>query len=379
MRKSRLVRTLVLLILCFLAACGGQGALTSDTTSLAPSDVPGEQLKSSSDVEFALTNDWGTGYGASVTVFNRTAAPLTNWVVEWDFASSITDIWSAKIDAHTGAHYRFKPESWNATIPVGGSVSFGFNGAPGKPGTPTNITLNGQTSTPTTTPTATPTPSGGLKITSAVTSDWGSGMQGQIVLDNQGSTPVTGWSVSFKLPGAINAIWNGKITSRSGDAYTVGPDTWNGSIAPGTRVEIGFTASPGGQSITLLNQPSPTPTPTPTSTATPTSTVRVNAYFPEWGIYDRNYPIDQIPAASLDAVTYAFADISPAGEVTTYDAYAAGLNFPRLKALKQANPKLRTMLAVGGYTLSYRFPDVSKTAAARQKFAASAVASSGGA
>ena len=34
---------------------------------------------------------------------------------------------------------------WNATIPAGGSVSFGFNGSPGNVGTdvPTGYTLNG--------------------------------------------------------------------------------------------------------------------------------------------------------------------------------------------------------------------------------------------
>lgn len=380
MRKSLLVRTLVLLTLCFLVACGGQGALHS---AAGVPEAPELRLKSSSDVEFAITNDWGTGYGASVTLFNRSATPLKNWVVEWDFASTITDIWNARIDSHAGQHYRLKPETWNATIPAGGSVSFGFNGAPGIPGTPLNITLVGDGAAATTTPSPTATPAGRLSLTARVTGDWGSGMQGSLVLDNQGASPVKDWSVSFRLAASISSLWNGKITAHAGDVYVVGPESWNSSIPPGTKVEIGFTATPGGQSITLVEPASPAPTPTATPTASPTASptvtptpsglVRTNAYFPEWGIYDRNFQVDQIPAGALDAVTYAFADITPGGEVTTYDAYAAGINFPRLKALKQRNPSLKIILAVGGYTLSYRFPQVAATAAARQKFAASAV------
>lgn len=143
MRQFRLVRILALLMLAFLVACDGQGTFRSPARPSTTAAAPAALFKSSPpDVEFRITSEWGTGYIAEVTVFNRTGAPL-DWAVEWDLASTITNIWAAKIVAHAGQHYSFTPEAWNGTIPPGGSVSFGFEVASGTPAAPTNITLNG--------------------------------------------------------------------------------------------------------------------------------------------------------------------------------------------------------------------------------------------
>ena len=47
--------------------------------------------------------------------------------------------------ASTGNQYLITNAGWNATIPAGGSVSFGFNGSPGNVGSdvPANYVLNG--------------------------------------------------------------------------------------------------------------------------------------------------------------------------------------------------------------------------------------------
>ena len=56
-----------------------------------------------------------------------------------------------------GQHFTFTNLGWNATIPAGGTASFGFNGSPGGAGaTPANCTLNGAScggGGPTTSPT----------------------------------------------------------------------------------------------------------------------------------------------------------------------------------------------------------------------------------
>lgn len=397
-----------MILVLLLMACGGP---TQNAGSEIPSaTVPEDQARASADVEVTITGDWGTGFGASATLHNRSTTPLNDWVLEWDFAPAIDVIWNARVESRNGLRYRIRPESWNSSIPAGGSVSFGFNGSPGNVSTlPDNVRLTGAgsptstptptatatatasptstptaTSSPSQTPTPTPTPTttssptptpGGLTLTSQVVNDWGSGMQAAILARNIGSAPVSNWSVSFRLDARVDSLWNGRILERTGDLYRVGPEGWNATIAPGGSVEIGFTASPGGRSLTLVNGSTPTPTPTPTATPPPTGStpVRVAAYFPEWGIYDRNFEVSDVPAAQLDALIYAFVDISPQGELALFDSYAASINFPRLRSLKEQHPHLKIMVAVGGYTLSARFPEVARTTAARQKFAASAV------
>lgn len=122
----------------------------------------------------------------------------------------------------------------------------------------------------------------------------------------------------------------------------------------------------------------------------------IGAYFPEWGVYDRNYPVDKIPAANLNHLLYGFIPIcggdgindslksisnsfealqrSCAGrqdfQVAIHDPWAAlqkpqkGVtawddpykgNFGQLMALKLAYPNLKILPSIGGWTLSDPF------------------------
>jgi chitinase len=47
------------------------------------------------------------------------------------------------------------------------------------------------------------------------------------------------------------------------------------------------------------------------------------AYFPEWGIYGRDYQLADVPADQLTHLIYAFADLTAEGEMTLFDSYAA--------------------------------------------------------
>jgi chitinase len=115
---------------------------------------------------------------------------------------------------------------------------------------------------------------------------------------------------------------------------------------------------------------------------------RLVGYFPEWSIYQRKYNVADIPAEKLTHINYAFAKIAN-GECALVDSYAAidkfypgdkwdaGFlrgNFHQLQLLKKKHPHLRTLISVGGWTLSGPFSDVAQTEASRTKFAKSAVA-----
>ena len=128
----------------------------------------------------------------------------------------------------------------------------------------------------------------------------------------------------------------------------------------------------------------------------------VAAYFPEWGIYGRNFQVADIPGEELTHVIYSFLNVTPAGEVAIYDSFAATDkrfaagdtvsgeadqwyyppedprsqqtvwgNFNQLAQLKQKYPHIRVSIAIGGWTLSGNFSSVSSTAAGREKLASS--------
>jgi chitinase len=126
------------------------------------------------------------------------------------------------------------------------------------------------------------------------------------------------------------------------------------------------------------------------------------AYFPEWGIYGRNFQVADVPADKLTHLIYSFLDLKSSGEVALFDSYAAVEkrfpahetvsgeadqwyyppgdpratqtvwgNFNQLSQLKEKYPHLKVSIAVGGWTLSDHFSTVCATAAGRERFAAS--------
>lgn len=134
-------------------------------------------------------------------------------------------------------------------------------------------------------------------------------------------------------------------------------------------------------------------------------------YFVEWGVYDRNFHVNMIPAEKLTHVLYAFLAIcgknetllheNPSGHailqnecqgkpdysVSLYDRYAAleksypgdswddpiRGNFGQLIQLKKKYPHLKVLPSIGGWTLSDPFHPLSGNPTYRKRFVDSAM------
>jgi len=311
-------------------------------------------------VDFVLTNDWVSGYQAAVKVTNLDSTPVTDWKLEFDYASNISSLWDAQLASHVGNHYLVAAPGWAKDIPAKGSVAFGFVAAPGTDRLPpTNYKLNGQSSGGTTPapalPTlsvgspkvtegnsggtntldfvvtlsaastqtvtvnyataagtasegsdyakatgtltflpgetsktvkvavigdtvvegdetitlklsspvgatlkadtgtgtitnddaATPPPSSGGAVKVEISSDWGSGYTATVTITNSTTATLNPWQLGWTFDGQVTSIWNAKVASRSGESWTISPESWNGSIAPGASVSFGFNGAPG--------------------------------------------------------------------------------------------------------------------------------------
>ncbi|WP_405010339.1 cellulase family glycosylhydrolase [Kitasatospora sp. NBC_01539] len=93
-------------------------------------------------------SDWGTSFNGDVTIRNLGTAAVSGWSLDFAFpaAQHINSLWNAK-GTQTGQAVHVTHEAWTQTIPIGGSVNFGFNASstPGTNGVPSTFTLNGAT------------------------------------------------------------------------------------------------------------------------------------------------------------------------------------------------------------------------------------------
>jgi hypothetical protein len=130
--------------------CTGRGflALTATVSVLsvgpALAAIPGASAGAELTATFALTWNWGSGYEASYTITDNTAAPVSGWVVAFDLPApdQMGNYWNA-LETASGSHITFTNRNYNGTVAAdGGTVSFGFI-VTGPFSPPANCTING--------------------------------------------------------------------------------------------------------------------------------------------------------------------------------------------------------------------------------------------
>ncbi|MDG4832879.1 PQQ-dependent sugar dehydrogenase [Solwaraspora sp. WMMD1047] len=117
-------------------------------------DLPGQLHKISFEAEpapaacsvsYRVDSQWGTGFTTTVQLTNTGSQPVNGWTVGWTFAGTqrATQWWNA-VGSQQGTAVTARNAAWNAAIPAGGTVSFGFlASSSGANPAPTAFTLNG--------------------------------------------------------------------------------------------------------------------------------------------------------------------------------------------------------------------------------------------
>ncbi|MEV0328334.1 glycoside hydrolase family 3 N-terminal domain-containing protein [Micromonospora echinospora] len=95
----------------------------------------------------------------------------------------------------------------------------------------------------------TPPDSGGGRCSvSYVTNDWSTGFTASITIRNTGTVALSGWTLRFDLPAVGQRVTQGwsATWSQTGTTVTATNAGWNGALAPGASVGIGFTGTHSG-------------------------------------------------------------------------------------------------------------------------------------
>jgi len=94
------------------------------------------------------------------------------------------------------------------------------------------------------TPPPPPPPPPSCSAAYSVVNSWSGGFQAQVTLTNNGTVPLTSWALSWTFPGSqqISSSWSGVFT-QTGASVSVTNEPYNGSVAVGGTVTVGFTAN----------------------------------------------------------------------------------------------------------------------------------------
>jgi endoglucanase len=87
------------------------------------------------------------------------------------------------------------------------------------------------------------TPSGGCAV-AYTANTWGGGFTAALNVTNTGTTAWPDWTLHFAFPGNQKVTQGWSATwSQTGTDVTAKAMSWNGSVAPGQSVSIGFNGS----------------------------------------------------------------------------------------------------------------------------------------
>lgn len=129
-------------------------------TTVAALAAPAANAAPGCKVEYTITNQWNTGFGATVAITNL-GDPITGgWTLEWDFPGNqqVQQGWNAQF-GQQATKVTVRNPSWNGSLATGASISPGFNGTySGTNDKPTSFKLNGVTCDGTTPPPTDPPP-----------------------------------------------------------------------------------------------------------------------------------------------------------------------------------------------------------------------------
>lgn len=191
-----------------------------------------------------------------------------------------------------------------------------------------------------------------------------------VKLNYSSITLETGASKTLKVTGTTS-----KVTWTSGNS-SVAAVSSSGKVTAKKAGTTSIYAAVDGKKLSAkvtVKEATAKPSPSFPEEANDTTTdKKIVGYYAAWSRYSGFKP-EKIDANKLTHINYAFANIG--SDLTVELGYPDidEENIRQLNQLKKINPKLKTIIAVGGWSWSGRFSDVALTQGFREKFADSLV------
>ncbi len=95
-------------------------------SGFALSQIETEVTTDECEVSIFITDEWGNGGLAQIAIKNNSELPIEDWMIKFDSALDIKEIWGGVIESHEGEHYFIRNAEYAQNIAVGESWTVGI-------------------------------------------------------------------------------------------------------------------------------------------------------------------------------------------------------------------------------------------------------------
>lgn len=183
-------------------------------------------------VTYKIGSEWENNRTVEVNIKNTGEASILNWALKYDVGGEMSNLWNSKLYDKGEDYVIIKNNGYNYEIEPEQSISCGYIVTGKETVIPEDIDLCSRRIDV----------SAGYDVDFNVTSDWHTGFQAEVTIENTSTEPIEAWTLFFDGNFTINNIWNAKLLSSEDGKYEVANQLWTTPIKVGESASFGFTA-----------------------------------------------------------------------------------------------------------------------------------------
>lgn len=221
-----------------------QSGYTMITVTMNDGDLTGSlelsvQSHLQYETSFNVSSAWNGALNGEIIISNLQEEDIEDWTLEFVYDGEIINIWNAGIVSHEGNQYMIKNVGWNKTLEGNSSITIGFTAnSEDVTMAPDHYNLLAGKEKDSSTQ---------YTIDLAIISSWDHSFVAEVKLTNTSEEPVEGWLISFPFEGKITDNWGFTMSQEEQGNYLFENLSYNGVIAPGQSITIGFTGTASGE------------------------------------------------------------------------------------------------------------------------------------
>lgn len=183
-------------------------------------------------ITYKIGSEWENNRTVEVNIKNTGEASILNWALKYDVGGEMSNLWNSKLYDKGEDYVIIKNNGYNYEIEPEQSISCGYIVTGKETVIPEDIELCSRRIDV----------SAGYDVDFNVTSDWHTGFQAEVTIENTSTEPIEAWTLFFDGNFTINNIWNAKLLSSDNGKYEVANQLWTTPIKAGESASFGFTA-----------------------------------------------------------------------------------------------------------------------------------------